>query len=223
MAYVYILSEDDFDDQVYVYLLECLLSGPVDIDRMRLRRGGGIGEVRKKLPLLLAHINHVGLHEGAYFLVAMDNDRAREHPHHEARPHSSAEPCRHCALVDALHAGMPEGRPIPGAIAVPVQMIETWLLLMHDREKYPEESALPPFGRRDQPLARQVLGANPPPQLKDLLDAERGPATKEEFCVSCVLRLEPDDLSARSPSFRLFRDQVSAWRAAEEGRATPDT
>lgn len=34
MAQVYILSEDDFDDQVYVYVLETLLRARVDYYRL---------------------------------------------------------------------------------------------------------------------------------------------------------------------------------------------
>ena len=60
MTHVYVLSEDDFDDQVYVYLLETLLSVHVELIPLRLRRGGGIGEVRKKLPLLLSEIRRTG-------------------------------------------------------------------------------------------------------------------------------------------------------------------
>lgn len=217
MPHVYILSEDDFDDQVYTYILEMLISGRVEVVQVRLRRGGGIGEVRKKLRLLLALIRQVGVQPDMYFVVAMDNDRALEHPSHEPRPHSEDAPCRHCALIEAVYAGMPDGWPIPGAIAVPVQMIETWLLLMHDRARYPEESVVPPFGRSDQPIARRLLGANPPPQLKDLVDAERGRATRTEFSLNCVLRLDPEDLGDRSPSFRRFRDQVSEWQAIRRG------
>ena len=213
MPHVYILSEDDFDDQVYAYLVEMLLSVRVDVVPMRLRRGGGIGEVRNKLRLLLGHIQHVGVQESTFFIVAMDNDRALEHPAHQPRPHGDGTPCRHCGLIAAIHTGMPDGWPIPGAVAVPVQMIEAWLLLMHDRGLYPEESRLPPFARRDQASAWRLMGPDPPPQLKDLVDAERGVATVLDFALQCVLAINPEDLAARSPSFGSFLEQLSGWRA----------
>jgi hypothetical protein len=104
------------------------------------------------------------------FVIGIDNDRAVEHPTHERRAHSREEGCRHCGLTDAIYTGMPNGWPIPGAVAVPVQMIEAWLLLMHDVERYPQEATLPVCARRDQETARRLYGADPPPQLKDLVD-----------------------------------------------------
>jgi hypothetical protein len=214
MRHVYLLSEDDFDDQVYVLVLEALLATRVERLPMRLRRGGGVGEVRKKLPLLLSVIRRTGPLDDTAFVVAIDNDRALEHPSHAPQRHSRDEPCRDCALTDAICAGMPDGRPIPGAIALPVQMIESWLLLMHDAERYPAESRLPPCARRDGAAARELFGATPPPQLKDLVDFERGTSSKADFAVECVLRLDPASLAARSPSFARFREQVAAWATA---------
>jgi hypothetical protein len=216
MPFVYLPSEDDSDDQVYVYILESLISARADIAQMRLRRGGGIGEVRKKLPLLLAAIRRGGQPDDTCFVVAIDNDRALEHPSHGPQPYSREEPCRHCGLTNAIHAALPDGWPIPGAVAVPVQMVEAWLLLMHDGTKYPAESELPACGRRDQASARRLYGPDPPPQLKDLVEAEwraSGAASREEFALSCILKLVPDDLAARSPSFRRFRDDVARWPA----------
>jgi hypothetical protein len=208
-----VLSEDDFDDQVYVYLLETLLSVGVELIPLRLRRGGGIGEVRKKLPLLLSLIRRTGRTEDTFFLIGMDNDRAAEHPSHERLGHTRGEACRHCAITHAIRTGLPDGRPIPGAIALPVQMIESWLLLMHDAVQYPQESSLPACARSDQHAARALYGANPPPQIKDLVDASlrssSASRTKVDFALECVLRLDAEGLSARSPSFDRFRREVS--------------
>jgi hypothetical protein len=219
MALVYILSEDDFDDQVYVYVLEALLGARVDPIPVRLRRGGGIGEVRKKLPLLLGMIRRTGPVDDTYFVVAIDNDR---HPQHSA--HVPTEPhargCRHCDLMDAVHAATPDGWPIPGAIAVPVQMIEAWLLLMYDPKRYEREATLPQCGWQHQPIAQRVYGAAPPPQLKDLAEKEQREAdiaTKADFALTCVLRLDPADLAQRAPSFAHFQLQVSRWPARPPG------
>jgi hypothetical protein len=149
------------------------------------------------------------------FVVAIDNDRAPPHAAHaETAPH--ARECRHCQIMDAIHEGMPDGWPILGAVAVPVEMIEAWLLLMVDPVRYARESDLPACARRDQAVARERHGASPPPQLKDLVDEEqRGlrSATKADFALACVLRLDPAALAERAPSFAHFRRQVSAWGA----------
>jgi hypothetical protein len=220
MLRVYFLSEDDFDDQVYLYVLEMLLSRRVEALPIRLRRGGGIGEVRKKLPLLLSDIRRTGQVDGTYFLIGIDNDRALEHPTHQPGAHSGTETCRHCRVMTTIHEGMPDGWPIPGALALPVQMIESWLLLMCDARRYPRESALPPCARRDQSAARRLFGAKPPDQLKDLVDAEQrssGAPTKADFALTCIVGLDVNDLAARSPSFDRFRGDVAAWKAAATG------
>jgi hypothetical protein len=223
VAHVYILSEDDFDDEVYVYVLEALLGAHVAPVPVRLRRRGGIGEVRKKLRLLLDMIRHTGPVDDTYFVVAIDNDRAPEHSKHEpAAPR--ARGCRHCDLDDAVHAATPDGWPIPGAIAVPVQMIEAWLLLMYDPARYEREATLPQCGWRDQDVARRVYGADPPPQLKDLTEKERREAdiaTKSDFAAECVLRLDATDLAQRSPSFAHFQRQVSRWPARPPAGGDP--
>ncbi len=208
MAFVYLLTEDDFDDQVYVYLLEMLSGARFDYEQVRLRRGGGVPEVRKKLPLLLSLVRRTGPLEDACFLVALDNDRLPKHGSH-AREDAT---CRHCGLEAAIHQRMPDGRPIPGIVAVPVEMIESWLLLLLDPERFPDEACLPRCGSRAQQVARDVHGATPPPQLKDLVESERRAArqSKAEFALDCVLRLDDASLlAARSPSFALFHAQVA--------------
>lgn len=105
--------------------------------------------------------------------------------------------------------------PIPGAIAVPVEMLESWLLLICNGETYRDEASLPPFGRKNQKLARDFYTPkDPPDQLKDLSDLEkreRGIDATLEFVAYCAGQLDPDDLAARAPSFALFRSQVDSW------------
>ena len=105
--------------------------------------------------------------------------------------------------------------PIQGAVAVPVEMLESWLLLISDGEKHQDEASLPPFAKKDRPLARNFYShKNLPDQLKDLCDLEkreRGIGAALEFVAYCAGRLEPDDLAARAPSFALFKRQVDSW------------
>jgi hypothetical protein len=112
MAQVYVLSEDGFDDQVYVYVLESLLGTRVEPVPLRLRRGGGIGEVRKKLPLLVSAIRRTGPVDDTYFVVAIDNDRAPPHAAHA----ETAPPPAHAATVRSWTRSTrecPTGGPFP--------------------------------------------------------------------------------------------------------------
>ncbi len=212
MLNLYVLSEDAFDDQVYVYLVEWLRGGEqVKLVPFQLRRGGGVGQVRKSLPLLASHIRQTGRTQDTAFLIAIDNDRAPEHPAHAVQSHSSGTQCRECGLASALSIGLPSGLPIPGAIAVPVEMIESWLLLIHDRRRFPTEIALPRFARSDQAAAQALLGAKPPPQLKDLIDEACAGQPKSEFALSCILKLDAKALGQCAPSFERFRLAVCAW------------
>ena len=209
-AQLYLLTEDDWDDQVLLFLLEMMTGRRLDVVRTRLRRGGGIGEVRKKLSLLFAAIRRLGTQDGLLFTVAVDNDRAVPHAAHGANRDLK---CRHCGVDDEIHRLLPDGRNIPGAIAVPVEMLEAWILLLHDPAAYARESDLPRCAWAYQPIAIRTYGATPPPQLKDLLQSEcaRIGKTRTELALAAVLRLDADDLAVRSPSFALFRQQVATW------------
>jgi hypothetical protein len=209
--HLYLLTEDDSDDQIVLFLLEMMTGRRLEVVTTHLRRRGGIGEVRKKLPLMLSAIRRSGVQASAVFTVVIDNDRSVEHASHPGG--DRAHGCRHCDVLATVRQLFPDGWPIPGAVAVPVQMIETWLLLMHDKTKYPLESALPPCARSDQGVAIRIHGPSPPPQLKDLVDLEcrRAGRTKGDFALDCIQRLDADDLAARSPSFASFRNQVAEW------------
>jgi hypothetical protein len=92
-------------------------------------------------------------------------------------------------------------------------MIESWILLMLDPKKYPSEANLPQCARQNQATATQIYGKDPPPQLKDLLKAERDArkCDKDALALEAVSRLNASDLAKRSPSFHLFHTQVAEW------------
>ena len=58
-----------------------------------------------------------------------------------------------------------------------------------------------------------LLGATPPPQLKDVVDeiCARDQQSKVDFALSCVLKLDAEALGKRSASFERFRLAVAAW------------
>ncbi len=221
MAFLYLLSESDNDDAFFKACVERLTGRTLELVSRRLRRGGGLSELRSKSRILLGQIKHTGYVEETFFLIALDNDRSPVHPTHERRSGLSIKEkqktCRFCEIDEVIRSilGERDEWPIPGAVAVPVEMLESWLLLICHGEKHRDEASLPPFARQDQKRARDFYAPKKPPdQLKDLCDLEkqeRGIDTTLEFVVDCAGRLDPDDLAARAPSFALFKRQLDSW------------
>ena len=221
MNYLHILSESDNDDLFFKGCLERITGRSFDFaSRRRLRKGGGIAEVRRKGPVLLRQIKYTGPVDDTFFLIALDNDRSPVHPEHKSRHRLSGQDrrkrCRFCeleALVQDI-LGPREKWPIPGAVAVPVEMIESWLLLIVNPDTHGNEASLPIFSTKEHAQAlRYYAPGAPPDQLKDLTTSERRalgldtPAFREH----CVHVLDPEDLAERAPSFALFKGQVDAW------------
>lgn len=220
--YLYILSEDDTDDLFYTGCVEQITGKVVTPLFRKLRKGGGVGEVRSKTRILLQQIKYTGNMEDSYFVIAMDNDRSPAHPDHTRLPGLSKKEqkygCRFCEIeriiMDILGKDK-ETWPIKGAIAVPVQMLESWLLLICNNELYKKEELLPIFSLKDSPLAQDYYSPKSvPDQLKDLRDKEKDRqklTTNEELCLHCCTHLVPNKLQDCSPSFSLFKQQVETW------------
>ncbi|MEL6813791.1 MAG: hypothetical protein AAFP03_03135 [Cyanobacteria bacterium J06598_3] len=124
--------------------------------------------------------------------------------------------CPHCAInqsIESVLGADRSGWPIPGAIAVPVEMLESWQLLICNAEKYQSEQRLPLFAHKKKSAAKAYYtSTNVPDQLKDLVRDERQKfATTREFCRYCADRLDVGDLKVRSPSFTQFANQVKDW------------
>ena len=221
MNYLYLITEDDNDDLFFEGCLEKLtgLTFQVDSTRRRLRKGGGIKEARRMLRLVLQEIRRFGVQENIYLVVAIDNDRAPEHPlHQQIKGLNVTEQrmtCRFCELLQIIEDDLgkaPSQWPIRGAIAVPVQMLESWLLLScgHDPD------SLPIFARKVQPIAEQYYAPRQPTdQLKDLckLEFQQGAnLSMAEFCMTCAYHLDADRLAQLSPSFANFKTQIESWQ-----------
>lgn len=229
MGYLHILSEDDSDDLFYRGCVEKILGRDFQSSSFRVRTGGGLSEVRKKLPIFLRGLQHSGHVDDVYFIVAMDNDRSRVHPEHQLRLDQSKASklprreqdklCRYCELhqqVCNVLGGLEcSDWVIPGVIAVPVEMLESWLLLISNPDCYQSEETLPLFSKKSAMLARHYFASSQPPnQLKDLVLEERdrlGLLSNQDYCLHCVEQLDPDALAQVSPSFAHFKQQVEAW------------
>lgn len=225
MNFLHLLSEDDNDDLFYQACLEKITNCNYEIVPTRLRKGGGIGAVRQALSLFMAGIKNTGPVEATFFLISVDNDRRCLHPDHSQRENfnqlskrEQTDPCRYCEIEGRIQEKLGQDRdqwPIPGAIVIPVEMLESWLLLICNSEKYGSEAKLPIFSEKTKPSAETYYGGKNkvPDQLKDLVDAERNALeqSKQEFYQHCASMLEPDSLASISPSFAQFLDQIQGW------------
>jgi hypothetical protein len=223
--YLYLLSEDDNDDVFYKACLEKIHNCEYEIIPTRIRKGGGISAVRQALTPFLSAIKNTGPVESMFFLVSVDNDRRSLHPEHLKRDDfhklskkEQSNPCRHCEIEQRIYSNLgsqPEEWPIPGAIAVPVEMLESWLLLICDQTKYGTETKLPVFSNKEKASAIKYYGGKNkvPNQLKDLVELERQSLghSKREFYQHCASVLEPTDLARKSSSFAQFLNQVNHW------------
>ena len=111
-------------------------------------------------------------------------------------------------IADALGPDR-DAWPVKVAVAMPVEMIESWVLLLCD----PHRPALPLFAEANQPSARAYYGAAPPPQLKDLCRVEaaaRGKSLGDYFWHAAEQNIEA--VTAVSPSFRMFVEELAQWR-----------
>jgi len=130
MNFLYILSEDDNDDAFYKKCIEKISGKSFELIPMRIRKGGGISQVRKHMPRLFRDIKYSGSVENTYFVIALDNDRSPVHPDHEKLPgfqkmskKEQKKTCRFCEIErEAFEILGDDWKkwPIPGAIAIPV-------------------------------------------------------------------------------------------------------
>ncbi len=227
--WVYILSESDYDDLFYNLCLETLTGHGYRLISRRLRTGGGITEVRRGIGYLLQDITRTGRVENTFFVIALDDDRCPIHPQHVPLPNRHKLPvreqrkaCRFCEIdhrIQEFLGADQETWPIKGAIAVPVQMLESWLLLICNADTYPHEDVLPMFAKKSQALAQCYYAPDKPDnQLKDLKELEKARlriTSEEDFCLHCIGQLKPDDLANVSPSFALFKHQVDTWNTGD--------
>ena len=223
--FIYILSEDDNDDAFYKGCIEKMTGKSYDLISRRLRKGGRISQVRKYMPILLRDIRYAGHVDNTFFVIALDNDRSPAHPNHEKLPGFHKLPkkeqrktCRFCEIERVVVQILGDDRekwPIRGAIAVPVQMMESWLLLICDSRQYQGEANLPIFAKKESSSARlYYTPGKPGNQLKDLCKIEKkrlNLKSDRDFCTCCAENLISEDLKKISDSSALFKAQIDEW------------
>ena len=183
--------EDESDEAIFVVILQKILGAAVEPDGATTYRfpPGGWRRALDLAPLVARHAARSGF-DGALF--AIDNDGREEH----VEEHANAGDCRHCALRHAANVAEPLSWTRPGMpslryfFAVPIQMVETWLLLVrgHPFSGPPEQVGVDATGRR---------------QLKRWLYGDESPSRARILAVAIPIanQLEPTALAAASQSF----------------------
>jgi len=211
---LYVLSEGERDELFYERLCERLTGLSFQKqEEFRYSPGANWKTVFRLSRLLLSRFAHFETPQEMVVLLAVDNDRAPGHPGHRTYPRplpaqdqkKEARFPRMREMVNEKLGTDPLKRNVHAVIAMPVEMIESWLLPL--LEATHSDANLPPFAEADSAIAREYYGnKQPPPQLKDL---------REE--IRKMRKLDPDTLFweaadsgelarlAGAGSFALFR------------------
>jgi len=192
-------ENDDFDTEVYRALLQKMLGEEVIRWKTNIRFGGW----KSVLHLAELYLDRAAAHGVRHALLAIDNDGgAKRRPEHEISHNISEhaadadDGCAYCLLASAVPPLWVEqgGRY---CLVVPVQVLETWLLVLRGGafDGPPEGFYYRPF------LKASFFGKPlPPVERRTLMALEQ----VEKPGALSMLR--------ERPSFRLFEDQLNAWR-----------
>jgi len=218
MPFIYIVAESEGDALFYLTCAERIHGTAFDFKFCESRRGSGIAQARRMLRYMLADVrNSHGGGPGIFWIAAIDNDRAPQHPN-GARPLgtlTSADQRKTNRYTELLAEASSQHVTDTGAIAVPVEMIESWVLQALSPGALLD---LPAFSEQEASLAITYYRVNhhssPPPQLKDLAHAamrQRGCQNWYEFLIEVAGQLDATGLAQQSRSFALFRDDLLRW------------
>lgn len=215
--YLYILCEGERDELFYERLAERVTGQSFQADQeFRLRHGSNWKTAIASARLLIQRVRRWTSRQDIAVIIAVDNDRAPGHPAATApaRPLPKADQKmeeRYAKLISMLDEALGKERtnwPVEVALAVPVEMLESWVLTLLD----PTRAELPLFSEASSHLAREYHGAKPPPQLKDLC---KDAATASGMTLMELFwKAAESDLSgaaASSGSLRLFLEDLKSW------------
>ncbi len=182
--------EDETDEAIFAAILGKILGADITPDDQTYRFPPGGWTQALRLAYLVARRAYHGGLDGAVF--AIDNDGAIEHE----MAHSRVTDCRVCQLKVAASIDDPLSWPRPALpplryfFAVPVQAVETWLLLVrgHVFQGRPEGIGVDATGRR---LLKRWLYGDENPRRERML----------EVAIPLAAQLEPDVLASASRSF----------------------
>ncbi len=219
---LYIVSESDGDAAFYAACVSKLTGLEIDHFPLKNRKADGAEAVKKQLFNALqitrataASAQPVG------FLAAIDNDRS-PHPENSALNRARLFPNERDSVnrlgwmnetLTAVFKENPAKWPLPVALAVPVEMLESWIVLAQSGAA-PQPQ--PYFSRATSASARAYYApSQPPPQWKDIVDSLRGERTAQEFFLTVLDSMDAVALAARSLSFRMFKEWLDQWPKPE--------
>lgn len=215
--HLYILCEGELDEMFYERIAERVTGQTFQTDQeFRVRHGSNWKTAMSAARMLINRFKHWQSKQEIAVIIAVDNDRAPSHPGGRSypRPLPKADlnkEARYPKLAAMLESSLGTNRtawPVQVALAVPVEMIESWVLTLLN----PARDELPPFSEASRRLAHLYYGTTPPPQLKDLRDeaAKASGQTLDELFWQAA---EQDLVAAghASASLRLFLDDLKAW------------
>jgi hypothetical protein len=192
-------ENNNYDGEVYRFLLEQILGVPVTAWKSQSRFNGWKSVLHLAEPYLVKAAEQGVRHA----VLAIDNDGGlKRHPEHEPDHDARREVedpdngCRFCHLADALPKTWSEAGN-KRCLIVPVQTLETWLLFLQgDQLRDPPESV---FYR---PHLKKLFFGNPLP-----------PEDKRTAMALEVLRRDGAISKLRERrSFRLFEEQLADWK-----------
>lgn len=207
-------TEDRTDDEILRAMTERILGEPVEAlpTNLVLRRSGGWQEALRIAPMIAKAVFRTEAH-GAVFVIDNDGDPPHE-PAHEQAP---LDDCRLCALRGsaAVHEvsawSRPALPPLQFVFAVPVQLLETWLLL--GARRFPHNQQPTRFGTTPQErrqLKRELYG-------DDRATRER----RLSIAVPIAQQLNVAEVCAESASLADFARQLREAREVVRAAETP--
>lgn len=193
-------ESEGFDAEAYRALLETMLDEEVARWKTDLRFSGW-KSVCRGIPLYLERAADAGITRA---LVAIDNDGgARRRPEHDVTHISAVQAsnqddgCAFCVLTEAVpRAWVGEGRE--QCLVVPVQVLETWLLVIRG-------DALSPSPEQAHGYSRSAL------KKRFFGDGIRSQSTRTAMALEQIKKPYALERLRTLRSFRLFADQAARW------------
>ncbi|MBI5494279.1 MAG: hypothetical protein HY904_04580 [Deltaproteobacteria bacterium] len=188
---------DDYDGEVFRFLVERLLARPVERWQTEIHFYGD-RSVKKLAGAYMRLAARSGVRD---FLFAVDNDGgARRRPEHapdhdvDAQAADEKDGCRWCWLERATAGAVADVR----CVVVPVQTLETWLLVARGDALHPAPEKV--FHR--SALKKQFFGPHPLPP------------TEQRTQVALAALELPGGIArlGELASFRQFEVQLEPWR-----------